>query len=134
MHSQAKASYRIILRLSLLMPTLLLVACAQGPAGLDWGSSSNSGSGPSLSNSNETAAVAILQQYCISCHTTTSGPNGVYDVTDPNHLLNSGLVVAGQPGSSELYTVIANGSMPPTGALSSDETATVSSWITGDQN
>lgn len=121
--------------------SLFFSGCAQGPSGISWGSlSANSavsptggGSGPTniLINADETAALAIITQYCTSCHTSSSGPYNVYNLTDVNHLQSSGLIVAGAPGQSLLFNVVAGGTMPPGAPLPSSVVTTLSSWISG---
>src|SRR5271154_4618588 len=101
MSANKKVTVLILLATSL---TLLFQNCAQGPFGLDWnsggssGTSSSSSSSINIDNSYEAQAVTILQSNCTSCHTATSGPQNVYDVTDPSHLIAAGLIVPGQPG------------------------------------
>jgi hypothetical protein len=80
----------------------------------------------SANNPYTSQALAILQQNCVSCHTSESGPDDVYDVTDVNHLLSFGLVVSGQPGQSLLYQQISEGLMPPTGPLSAIDQEAIS--------
>jgi mono/diheme cytochrome c family protein len=69
----------------------------------------------------------VIQPNCVSCHSGASAPNGV-DLSSFAGV--SSQVVAGDPQSSRLYQVIANGSMPPTGALSQAQVQQVSDWIT----
>ena len=114
----------------------LLSGCAQGPLSATWdsvsGSSATSASSAAggLANSYQQSAVAILEKNCTSCHTSSTGPSGVYDLTDAAHLTSSGLVVVGKPSQSTIYNAISSGSMPPTGALSLADQAIISEWIT----
>ncbi|MGZ3768076.1 MAG: c-type cytochrome domain-containing protein [Bdellovibrio sp.] len=75
------------------------------------------------------AALAILNQNCTSCHTQSSGPAGVYNLTDANHLFSSGLLIAGSPDSSPLFISIKSGVMPPSGALSTADQNTLRDFI-----
>jgi mono/diheme cytochrome c family protein len=114
---------------------IVSVACSKGPLGLDWqnggqfGSSDSSLSAPNVTNAYTAAAMSILSQNCTSCHGTTSGPLNVFNLTDPNHLISSGLVVAGSPAQSPLFTAISGGTMPPGGALSASDINTIQQWI-----
>lgn len=84
---------------------------------------------PGLANSYEQAAMAIIQSSCVSCHGTTSGSAGVYNLTDLNHLVSGSLVVPGFPNQSVLYNSMITGGMPPAGALSQSQQQTISEWI-----
>jgi mono/diheme cytochrome c family protein len=114
--------------------SFFLLSCSQGNLSLNWqgGSSviANVGASSGLNNIYEQQALSIIQQNCTSCHGSSSGPNGVYDLTDPGNLISSGLVTLGLPGQSLLYTEISGGAMPPSGALSSGQQQIISQWIT----
>jgi mono/diheme cytochrome c family protein len=107
----------------------IFTGCAQGPLGVSWGVPGTETS-VQLNNSNEAAAMAIIQQNCTVCHGSSSGPQGIYGLTDVNHLVNSGLVVAGQPNQSTLYTAVLS-NMPPTGLLSAADIQVLNAWISG---
>jgi len=118
---------------------LLQTACTQGGftvANFD-GSQTNLGSSGGqtsisiLTNSYETQALTILQTNCVSCHTATSGPAGIYGFGDVNHLVSSGLVVPGNPSQSTLYVMVSTSVMPPTGPLSASDQQVLKNWITG---
>jgi mono/diheme cytochrome c family protein len=121
--------------LTLIALNLICFSCAQGPAGVSWGTSQISSSSQlpaaSLTNSYESAAIAVIQSNCTSCHGATSGPAGVYDLTDPNNLVTTGLVIPGEPSQSTIYSVISGGTMPPTGSLSAANQLTIYHWISG---
>jgi mono/diheme cytochrome c family protein len=109
-----------------------IAGCSQGPLGLDWGHANNIQGGnstQSLGNPYESQAIAILQANCTSCHTSTTGPSNVYDLTDVGHLVSSGLIVPGQPGQSQLYNAISTGAMPPGGALPAADVTVIEEWI-----
>jgi mono/diheme cytochrome c family protein len=113
----------------IVMTLALLPSCAQGPTGLSWGTDTKKET-PTY-NPNEAAAMAIFQNNCTGCHTPSSGPSGVYDVTDPTHLIAGGLVVKGQPDASSVYTQVNSGAMPPGTPLSAADIATIRNWILG---
>lgn len=118
----------------ILIWVVVILGCSQGPLSINTNESSvlNSNSG-SLNTMNEyaPAAIKILEDRCAICHTTTSGFNGVYNITDPQHLLNSQLIVAEDPESSPLYLAISSGAMPlGSDPLSEADQAIISNWIT----
>jgi len=82
-----------------------------------------------LANDYEQNALAILQSNCTSCHFSTTGPSGVYDLLDTNQLVLQGLVIEGQPNQSPLYKTIASGGMPPSGTLVASDQLTIYQWI-----
>jgi mono/diheme cytochrome c family protein len=113
--------------------TALTGGCAQGPMGLSWTGSetNNSAAVAMLQNTDENSALALIQANCTSCHGSSSGPGGVYGLTDLNHLVSTSLVVPGSPSQSILFNAIVSGGMPPTGALSASEQTTINDWISG---
>lgn len=74
----------------------------------------------------DTVYQVILTPHCISCH-KPGGFAGFLDLTQPEAVM--GLVVAGQPDSSFLYTVMASGAMPPSGTLDPEKIELVRQWI-----
>jgi hypothetical protein len=80
-------------------------------------------------NSYSPSAMTILGTQCTSCHTADSGPANVFDVTDTDHLVSTGLIVPGQPDSSPLITAVTNGSMPPGQGLSGTDRQTLKTWV-----
>ena len=123
-------------RIGFLAGLVLVAACSQGPMGTQWqsntGNSGQSSSGAvSLNNNLLSQAMTIINANCVSCHTSASGPLGVYGLTDINHLVSSGLVIPGQPTQSSLYNAIAAGRMPPAGRLSSADEILIQDWILG---
>ena len=114
-----------------------LCGCAQGPFGTSWqaansttGNGASGGPSAGLTNAYEQQALAIIQTNCTSCHSSSTGPAGVYDLTDPNHLVSGGMIVPGQPSQSVLYNAITSGIMPPGGALAQSDQQTLNLWIT----
>ncbi len=78
-------------------------------------------------------AYAIFQQNCLNCH----GPHGAFTeqivIDTASGLVNSGAVVSGNPGQSELYTRLLETDpakrMPLGGQLSPQAIQTISNWI-----
>lgn len=75
------------------------------------------------------AAYKALRPNCFSCH------QGYADYKTSEQWVSAGLVTAGNPTSSTVYTILKNvgGRMPPDpGApLTAQELADVEAWITG---
>lgn len=115
---------------------MLFQSCAQGPFSMGW---TTAGSGQAalnaqtsinINNTYETQAVAVLQNNCVSCHGAAPGTSGIYSITDPNHLVQSGLVTPGQPGQSTVVSVITSHMMPPGGTVAAADLQTLENWIT----
>jgi mono/diheme cytochrome c family protein len=73
--------------------------------------------------------LAILQTNCAGCHKATSGPKGFFGFNDVNHMLSTGLIIAGQPSKSPIWEAIDSGAMPPDGSVSDADEATIGNWI-----
>jgi mono/diheme cytochrome c family protein len=73
-------------------------------------------------------SVQILQKECLSCH-GTMGDGGVSNITDVHKLIQSGLVIEGDPENSPLIISIIKGSMPPGGTLAESSLQTLEDWI-----
>jgi mono/diheme cytochrome c family protein len=114
---------------------VIATGCSQGPIGAAMSEDALPATGPSdnssldLNNSYEQKALSILQTNCSGCHGSSSGSGGVYGLTDPDHLVSSGLVVVGAPDQSLLYNDIVTGKMPPSGTLSKNDVDTIRQWI-----
>jgi len=72
-----------------------------------------------------------MKSACLSCH-------GNFNYATDAKWVSSGLVVAGNPGGSKLFTYLkGNGisgskaNMPPSGSLASDQVNAVKTWIQG---
>lgn len=64
----------------------------------------------------ELAAEAVLIQHCAPCHGNDGSNSGGVDyILDVPRLLDSSVVIAGDPASSRLYSRIAEDTMPPQG-------------------
>lgn len=112
-----------------------MAACGAGMPVKMGNSSSSSNSSSSVNLSDPAAvqnqALMILANNCTSCHTATSGPLGVFNLLDVNHLITSGLVVAGNPNGSTLLQSIEANRMPPTAPLSNADKIVLRTWIQG---
>jgi mono/diheme cytochrome c family protein len=125
---------KIIFLILIMLNMLAYQNCSNGgPLSLDWGKSSSSAAGSLaiLDVGLQAQALSILQTNCSSCHTTTSGPAGVFGFNNPTLMINMGLVVAGSPNTSPIFTAISSGVMPPSGALSASDQAVMYGWILG---
>jgi hypothetical protein len=70
--------------------------------------------------------TTILQPKCVKCHTGSSAASGV-DLS--TYAGVSTQVTPNDPSTSALYNVVANGIMPPTGALPQADAQLIQSWI-----
>jgi mono/diheme cytochrome c family protein len=77
-------------------------------------------------------AGAILASQCVSCHGPEKKKGGL-DLTLRERALAGGqsgpVIVPGEPDESLLVEKVTGGEMPPTGALSADQVATVRAWV-----
>ncbi len=73
----------------------------------------------------------IYQSYCLSCHGAGSGGNHL-NLTSRQAMLDSKVLVSGNPQASRVYTSVQNGSMPPGGKLSSANIEVLRQWIQED--
>ena len=81
-------------------------------------------------------ARAILANHCGQCH-GVGGANRKALFLDFKALLKDGHIVKGHPEESELYTIIAEGDMPPDGGgtpVSKKDLAIIKKWIEDFQN
>ena len=81
-----------------------------------------------INNPYKAQAINIIQTNCTSCHTSTAGPASIYNLTDPYHLMNTGLIVPGLPSVSPLYSTVAV-RMHPTNPLSAADKLVIFNWI-----
>lgn len=79
----------------------------------------------------EAAALTILAQKCAGCHGATAGPANVYNLTNKEHLINSKLIIPGNPGSSRIFIAIQAGTMPKGSPLSMAEQDVIRKFIMG---
>jgi mono/diheme cytochrome c family protein len=96
-------------------------------------SSALSSTGPDMDTANtRSKALNIFEKNCAVCHNATGNPSGtaLTYVSDMNALENSPYVSRGNPYSSQIYLVIANGSMPVGGMLSGADRDVIGAWIT----
>lgn len=76
-------------------------------------------------------AMQILANNCTGCHGASTGPAGIFNLLDTNHLLSSGLIIAGQPDNSLLIQSIEAKRMPPSGPLNAADQQVLRAWIAG---
>lgn len=74
-------------------------------------------------------AMGVINNRCVQCHNSTTASGGIGYLNDVNSLLYYRMIVPRDPGSSILYQVIQDGSMPPTQPLTQAEVATITTWI-----
>jgi len=72
----------------------------------------------------------ILNSSCAysGCHDVVSHKDGV-DLSSYDKVISTGEVKAGNPDDSELYEKIADGKMPPSGPLASNQQQKIYDWI-----
>ncbi|MCB0355746.1 MAG: hypothetical protein KDD40_02005 [Bdellovibrionales bacterium] len=89
---------------------------------------------PTLSGSPlQVEALTIVQNKCASCHgDATNGSGGVSNILNVQNLIDSGLIVAGNPAQGRFMASIYSGSMPTAGPLTSSEITTLENWIKTD--
>lgn len=68
----------------------------------------------------------ILQPSCVQCHGSASGSGGINLGSYAGVMAQ---VSAGNPSTSALYNAVANGIMPPTGALPQSQVQEIQGWI-----
>lgn len=76
----------------------------------------------------QSQALIILQNKCASCH-QTGAAGGVTQILNVNHLVASGLIVAGDPAQGALMDSVKSGRMPLSGSISANEIQVLSDWI-----
>lgn len=74
-------------------------------------------------------AMGVINNRCVKCHNSTAASGGIGYLDDVNSLLYYRMIVPRDPGSSILYQVIQDGSMPPSQPLTQTEVATITTWI-----
>ncbi|MEZ4873275.1 MAG: c-type cytochrome [Bdellovibrionales bacterium] len=70
----------------------------------------------------------IIASNCSGCH-GASGQGGVSQIKDVAHLIQSGLIVPGDSSQGRLIGSIEDGSMPPSGGVSSADLQTLKNWV-----
>lgn len=112
----------------LVLSNAIILSGCGSPMATDPKNVSSSNGSYSEANPLDGQVKLILQNNCASCHGETDGPAGIYGLTNPQHLLDTGLVVKGQPTQSPLVTAVAT-TMPPSGPLSAQDQAIIQNWI-----
>ncbi len=99
--------------------------------GINDQSSLSSGGPVNLTNPLEVQnqALQILANNCTSCHSQNAGPLNVFNLTDVNHLTQSGLVIPGSPDTSPLLQSIEANRMPKAGPLGAADKLVIRTWI-----
>jgi formylglycine-generating enzyme required for sulfatase activity len=70
----------------------------------------------------------IYETYCLSCHGAGSGGNRI-NLTSRQAMLESKVLVPGNPQASRVYTSVQNGSMPPGGKLPAASVEILRQWV-----
>jgi uncharacterized membrane protein len=91
------------------------------------GSPTQTGVGTGTTATFSNVSSEILQPNCTSCHSGSS-PSGGVDLSSYTGVM--AVVTAGSPSSSNLYTAVNGGIMPPGGSLAQSDIALIDSWIT----
>lgn len=74
-------------------------------------------------------AMEILSAKCLTCHNPEKPEGGISDITDLSYLLYYRLVIPGQPEISDVIRVIKEGTMPPSGSVSTTDLQALNRWI-----
>lgn len=78
----------------------------------------------------QSQSLKTLEMSCASCHNVDTVSGGIADVTDVKYLVNSHLIVPGDPKQGRLIGSIDDGKMPSGGpALNSKQISTLKAWI-----
>lgn len=123
---------------SLMVLTLLTACGASTPMsipGINEQKSSESSNGTLGDLSDPSAvqnkAIQILANNCTSCHGAAAGPMGIFNLTNVDHLIQTGLIVPGNPDGSQLLQTIEANRMPKAGPLSAADKNVLRAWILG---
>lgn len=76
----------------------------------------------------QTKSLTLLSNNCKACH-GDQGLGGVTQIMNVNHLLDSRLVIPGQPENSPILTAIETNRMPPNQPLADADKRTIKNWI-----
>lgn len=80
------------------------------------------------------SALTIIQNKCSACHGSANGSGGVSNIMSVQHLLESQLIVSGNPNMGRFMGSIYEGRMPVSNPLSNNEITTLENWIKTDIN
>lgn len=75
------------------------------------------------------AVKDIMTARCTQCHDSSLGAGDILNIDNLDHIVNSGLVIPGEPVISKLFHSVDTNSMPPTGPLNLSEKNTIYNWI-----
>ncbi len=97
----------------------------------DTGGSDTGGDGDELACEDAApAAETLVLESCAACHGAEgTGQGGFSTIEDVPAMVDAGMVVPGEPDQSTLWTRVAAGEMPPSGALEATEQAILHDWI-----
>ena len=76
----------------------------------------------------QSKALVILANNCASCHGTIPS-GGVANITNVDHLIESGLIVPGRPEDSPLISSVESNLMPPSNPLQTGDKITLENWV-----
>lgn len=121
-----KSTTWITLSVSLAVMTALYQNCAGNftPVGIK---ATNAAASVEVESPAAIASKGMFDRRCVSCH--APGVIPPYEIKDTQKMIDQGLIVPGQPNQSKMYIRVANGSMPPSGGVTSQETDTLRTWI-----
>lgn len=103
--------------------------CSDGFVAKNANNSINSSAGTTEAFKSYAEVSAVLfQPYCLSCH-SSSARLGNLDLSSYSSLVAAGVMTAGLPEQSLLYTQVRNGVMPPTGGVSPSMAERLRGWI-----
>lgn len=77
---------------------------------------------------NASGANAILTANCASCHDNGVSMGGLGSLAEAD-LIQNGYLIPGDPANSRVYIRMNDGTMPPSGSLSSGDITSVYTWI-----
>lgn len=78
----------------------------------------------------EQTALLILEERCATCHGADGSKQaGIDYITDPDLLIQNGLVEPGSSSQSPLFNRMESGSMPPSEPVPTDEYELIAAWI-----
>jgi len=94
------------------------------------GGGDNSGASAQSLNSFDALSASVFEPKCVSCHSASNASGGV-DLSNYQSIMsNPGLVVAGSPNASRVFTEVQSGDMPENGpALPAQEVQAIQDWI-----
>lgn len=84
---------------------------------------------PVTGNTLQAQAITLLQNKCYACHGTVAS-GGISQINNPDSLIASGVLIAGNPDGSAIYTAAVAGRMPiGSSVLTATELDILRQWI-----